>query len=87
MIRTLEKDKVKIYTQGKIVINENYDSIGFGAFENKTGLKKLTLPMGLTKIDKNAFKGCAALRTLKVPVTLKEIGGSGLHGLCEFVDD
>lgn len=49
-------------------------SIGFGAFQNCTNLKKVETSKGLKFIEGNAFNGCSSLETFQFPESLKLIG-------------
>ena len=50
------------------------------AFRGCTSLTTLTLPEGLTTIDRGAFAGCTSLATLSLPKGLITIGGSAFAG-------
>ena len=48
--------------------------IGKGAFSNKTGIRSVTVPRGVTIIESEAFLGSRALTSVTLPDTLKTIG-------------
>lgn len=39
-------------------------TMGYGCFQNKTGLTAITIPASVTEIGINAFKGCTALKNV-----------------------
>lgn len=45
------------------------NSLSANAFENKTGLNKITLPEGLTEIGDSAFKNCSGLAEIRCLAT------------------
>ena len=51
-------------------------AIGNGAFQNKTTIKSLVFPKGITEIGNDAFQGCRNLATVTLPDTLQKIGVS-----------
>ncbi|MBQ4065099.1 MAG: leucine-rich repeat domain-containing protein, partial [Clostridia bacterium] len=57
-------------------------TIGFAAFRNSKQLRSVTLPLGLTAIEDEAFFGCARLGKTKIPASLLVIGVDAFAG-CE----
>ena len=43
---------------GDVVIPEDAEIIGWGAFEDCIGLTSVVIPEGVTEIDGGAFRGC-----------------------------
>lgn len=58
----------------------NVGGIGEGAFAECTSLTSVTLPVGLTHIDRQAFAGCAKLTKVNIPSTCKTIGSNAFAG-------
>ena len=58
---------------GEVVIPEGVTEIGWGAFQNCTGLQQVTLPKGLTAIKMRAFAGCTSLTEIDLPDSVSEI--------------
>lgn len=56
--------------------------IGQSAFEDFYSLTSVTVPDGLTGIEKNAFNDCIKLKTINIPDTVKSIGESAFY-CCE----
>ena len=72
---------------GEVVIPEGVTEIGWGAFQNCTGLQQVTLPKGLTAIKMRAFAGCTSLTEIDLPDSVSEIGQEafwGCTGLTRF---
>ena len=70
---------------GKIAIPSEIDGktvveIKKGAFENKTGLQKVSIPGTVKKIGDNAFTNCKGLRTVEMAEGLEIIGGAAFYG-------
>lgn len=42
--------------------------------------ENIVVPSGVTRISKNAFKGCTAIRSVKLPETVRSIGESAFEG-------
>lgn len=55
-------------------------TIGQGAFQGCTALKKLTVKEGVLTIDPSAFRGCSALVTATLPSTVEAIGANAFSG-------
>lgn len=49
-------------------------------FEGCTALESVTIPSGVTRIEKNAFAGCAALKSIALSNTVTEIGEDAFLG-------
>ena len=56
------------------------DVIGKCAFYGCSGLTSLTLPAGITGIDKYAFRGCSGLTSLILPAGITYIGEGAFYG-------
>ncbi len=54
--------------------------IDWGAFEDCTGIKSVTVPQGVTLIDNNAFRNCTGLASVVIPGTVTVIGWSAFEG-------
>lgn len=50
-------------------------NISYGAFENCTNIKSITLPDTITYIYEKAFAGCTSLTSINIPDSVKYIGG------------
>ena len=60
--------------------NEEIKEIGWGAFEDCTGLTSISLPANLTEIGEFAFSGCTGLTSVHLPANLTEIGYGAFEG-------
>ena len=49
-------------------------AIGNGAFQNKTTIRNLVIPKGITEIGNDAFQGCRNMAAVTLPDTVKIIG-------------
>jgi hypothetical protein len=63
-----------IPTDGSII------RIGYGAFQNCTGLTSITIPNGVTEIGSGVFLGCTGLTSITIPDGVTKIGGSTFSG-------
>ena len=59
--------------------NEEIKEIGWGAFEDCTGLRSISLPANLTEIGKFAFSGCTGLTSITLPASLTQIDESAFR--------
>ena len=59
-------------------------AIGSGAFQNKTTIKSLVIPKGITEIGNDAFQGCRNLAAVTLPDTLQKIGARAFD-TCGFI--
>ena len=59
---------------GDVVIPEGVTEIGDSAFENCTGLTRVTIPEGVTVIGKRVFAGCTDLTSVTLPDGLGKCG-------------
>ena len=55
---------------------ENSTSLGGWAFAYCTGLKNVTLGVGVSSISQSAFAGCSSLESISLPSSINTIGGS-----------
>lgn len=55
---------------------DGYTVVGIGnqAFRNKTGIKSVSMPFGITTIGDSAFSGCSALETVELSDNVTTIG-------------
>ena len=58
-------------TLEEVVVPEGVKTIGNGAFENCTSLRRVSLPQSLEWIDEYAFAGCTSLERIELPVCVK----------------
>ena len=56
------------------------------AFNNNSGLTRITLPEGLTTIGQLAFRNCTALDTIELPSTLTRINAQAFYGTAYWAD-
>lgn len=47
--------------------------VGIGLFRSCTALKSIKLPIGVVRIDKEAFNGCTALHSITIPASVSQI--------------
>ena len=74
-ICTLTYNKVqKLHLSGNVVIPEEYNVIGEGAFRGRTDIHSVTLHDKVRKISKEAFSGCSNLRSITFGGELETIG-------------
>lgn len=71
----------KDQTLRKVVIGSGCTRIGFGAFEDCTGLTGITIPDSVRSIGNSAFAGCSSLTDILLPNGIMEIG-NGLFSRC-----
>lgn len=69
----------------EVLIPNNVSEIGDSAFENMI-IKNVSIPDGVTRIGRDAFKGCKQLKTIVIPESVTEIAAwafawSGLTSL------
>ena len=57
-------------------------SVGFEAYAGISHLESVTVPEGITRLDRRAFAGCEALTEVTLPRSLTEVG-EGLFAGCE----
>ena len=55
-------------------------SIAEAAFAQNLNIERVTIPAGVTFIDKKAFRGCRSLRKVDWPSDLERIGESAFYG-------
>jgi hypothetical protein len=53
---------------------------GMTGFQNKTSLKQIILPKGITALNKNSFNGCTNLEAIVLNDGLTSFGNSSLYG-------
>ena len=61
-----------------IVLPKSLKVIGYQAFES-THIKKIDVPYGVSKIDRDAFRDCSDLKYVSLPSTLTEIGDNAFQ--------
>ncbi len=79
----LSKDGKRLVqgVNGSVTIPDSVTSIGYGAFDNCTGLTHVAIPASVTSIEKLAFYGCASLTSVTVPSSVTSIE-EGTFGNC-----
>ncbi len=74
-ICTLTYNKVqKLRLSGNVVIPEEFNVIGEGAFKGRTDIYSVTLHDNVRKISKEAFSGCSNLRSIISGCELETVG-------------
>ena len=74
-ICTLTYNKVqKLRLSGNVVIPEEFNVIGEGAFKGRTDIYSVTLHNNVRKISKEAFSGCSNLRSIISGCELETVG-------------
>lgn len=66
------------YSLESVILPKTLKVIGYQAFEN-THIKKIDVPYGVNKIDRDAFCECSYLKYVSLPNTLTEIGDSAFQ--------
>ncbi len=64
---------------GSYAIPESVMSLGYGAFENCSGLTNVTIGNSVTSIGGFAFGGCSGLTTITIPASVTDIYGGTFH--------
>ena len=59
-----------------VIVKDGVTEIGYQAFEECSGLTRITLPKSVTKIGNCAFSGCSGLTSITIPESVTEIGDS-----------
>lgn len=59
------KDTESLRIKGTVVIPEEIDEIGEGAFGHCLNLREIVIPKNISRIDKFAFYNCHNLKTIK----------------------
>lgn len=79
--RTLTSIRVsELGLSGDVIIPEEYNVVGDGAFQNRTDITSVTLHSRVKKIQKNAFYGCTNLRDVCNHAELSSIGARAFYG-------
>lgn len=70
---------------GELTIPDKIDghtvtSVGRYAFENASGLRKITIPDTVTSISNGAFKNCTGLTNITIPNSVTSLGESAFRG-------
>ena len=74
-ICTLTYNKVqKLHLSGNVVIPEEFNVIGEGAFKGRTDIYSVTLHDNVRKISKEAFCGCSNLRSITSGCEIETVG-------------
>jgi len=60
--------------QEEVKLPENIKTISFGAFLDKSKIKKVVLPEGLKRIEEYAFYSCTSLEEVIIPDSVESIG-------------
>lgn len=69
--------------QGSYIIPDTVKDIGDSAFLGCEDLTGITIPVGVTKIEDNAFCFCYGLTSVLIPDTVKSIGDYAFYGYNE----
>lgn len=86
---TIKGDSVTIagYRGGasEVIIPASIDghpvrTIGRGAFKNNAGLRSVTVPEGVIRIEESAFEGCSGLSQIRLPGSLMNVGARAFKG-------
>lgn len=78
--RTLTPVRVlELGLKGDVVVPEEYNVIGIGAFQNRTDITSVTIHSGVRKILKEAFAGCVNLRDVNNKAELSSIGARAFY--------
>lgn len=79
--RTLTPIRVsELGLSGDVIIPEDYNVVGVGAFQNRTDITSVTIHSGVKKILKDAFSGCTNLRDVHNHAELNCIGARAFYG-------
>lgn len=81
-VTKLETDKDNLMIASKVIIDgKEYKvtQVADGAFAGSKA-QKVVIKSGITKIGKNAFKGCKKLKSVTIPSTVTEIGSYAFRG-------
>ena len=79
--RTLTPIRVReLGLSGDVIIPEEYNVVGVGAFQNRTDITSVTIHSGVKKILKEAFSGCTNLRDVHNHAELNSIGARAFYG-------
>ena len=60
--------------QSHVIVPDEVEEIGEGAFENNNNIVSVTLPLGIKKIYDDAFRNCTRLSYINFPEGLTSIG-------------
>lgn len=82
---TLLETRTFYIPEGLRIVEVHRGNILHGAFQNCTGITKITLPTEIDKIGKNSFLNCENLEELIIPVTLQEIDYSAFEGCSNVI--
>ena len=82
---TMTETKTFYIPEGLRTVEVHRGNILHGAFQNCTGITKITLPTEIDKIGKNSFLNCENLEELIIPVTLQEIDYSAFEGCSKVI--
>lgn len=76
----------KEYSMSKVIIPNNIQTIGEGAFVDCSNLEEIIIPEGVTTIGEQTFIECESLATVKLPSTLESID-TGVFWECESLKE
>lgn len=62
-------------------------TVGTGAFQQCTKLRKINFSQTLESIGNSAFQGCTTITAIELPATLTQIGQSAFYGFAAFLFD
>lgn len=65
--------------RGVIVFEDNLEKIWYGAFQDCNRLTNITIPAGVTEIDRMALYACSGLQTITLPDGLTHIGNNAFQ--------
>lgn len=82
---TLLETRTFYIPEGLRTVEVHRGNILHGAFQNCTGITKITLPSQIDKIGQNSFLNCENLEELIIPVTLQEIDYSAFEGCSNVI--
>jgi len=64
----------------EILLHDEINTIGKGAFSGCSSLNRISFPIGLTNIEDQAFEGCTSLESIAIKENLQKIGYHAFNG-------